>query len=223
METFIDWRRADPAFQAEVERVVAECALRRLRKIEKHGEENFAACCWLLERRHPELFGRPEIQLNMIQQNNTVENSLTINITGAEAAAIERQTQPIRERVAEMMRAYRPLQPGNGDAGVREIDASPVPEPKQEQPPITHCESDVQNPLFWKTLVTSNPESLVAKETAVFASELCCCKRWATKHTAHRSILLMTPSRWATCSTCLKSWVDLAAGSLHKSWADTDR
>jgi hypothetical protein len=77
LETFIDWRRRDPAFQAEVERVVAECALRRLRKIEKHGEENFAACCWLLERRHPELFGRPEIQLNLIAQNNTVENSLT--------------------------------------------------------------------------------------------------------------------------------------------------
>jgi hypothetical protein len=102
METFIDWRRADPALKAEVERVVAECALRRLKKIEKHGEENWSAHAWLLERRHPELFSRPEIQLNLIQQNNTVENSLTIHITQSEAETIELQAQPIREKVQAM-------------------------------------------------------------------------------------------------------------------------
>jgi hypothetical protein len=116
LETFIDWRRRDPGFQAEVERVVAECALRRLRKIEKHGEENFAACCWLLERRHPELFARSEIQLAVIQQNKTVENSLTIKITEAQASEIETQAQPVREKVQAMFSAYRMASPASSKA-----------------------------------------------------------------------------------------------------------
>jgi hypothetical protein len=50
------------------------------------------------------------------------------------------------------------------------LRASAVPEPVQEAPPITHQgDSDAQNTAFWKKLITSNPESLVAKETAVFA------------------------------------------------------
>jgi hypothetical protein len=56
------------------------------------------------------MFGRPEIQLNLIQQNNTVENSLTINITETQAREIELQAQPIRDAVSEVFRAYRPLQ-----------------------------------------------------------------------------------------------------------------
>jgi hypothetical protein len=167
-DTFVSWRRADPAFQAEIDRVEAECALRRLRKIEKHGDENFAACCWLLERRHPEMFGRPEIQLNLISQSNTVENSLTINITAEEYAAIEAQNEPVRRRVEEMFERYRPGL-GNGDTGSREIDASPVSEPEREPPVISHRDTDERNPAFWRRLVTSNPESLVAKDTAVFA------------------------------------------------------
>jgi hypothetical protein len=71
-ESFNDWRRRDPEFNDAVEKVTAACTLRRVRKIERHGEETFAAIAWLLERRHPELSGRPD-QLNLIQQNKTVE------------------------------------------------------------------------------------------------------------------------------------------------------
>jgi hypothetical protein len=167
LDTFIDWRRRDPAFHAEVECAVADCALRRLQGVERHGKENFAALCWLLERRHPELFGRPEIQLNMISQNNTVENHLLIHITGTEATAIELQAQPVRDAVGEMFRQYRPT--GNGEGRVHNIEATPVSEVVREPPPITHRgDSDAQNPLFWRTLVSSSPESKITKTTAVF-------------------------------------------------------
>jgi hypothetical protein len=98
------------------------------------GEETFAALSWLLERRHPDLFSRPEIQLNMIAQHNEVENNLVINIAGQEYAAIESEAEPIREKIAGMIAKYR-SSTGNGDSGVRDIEASPVIEAEKEQPP----------------------------------------------------------------------------------------
>jgi hypothetical protein len=173
LDTFIAWRRANPAFQAEVDRIEAECALRRLRAIERAGQENWSAHAWLLERRHPEMFGRPEIQLNLIAQNNTVENHLTINITGTEAMEIERQAQPVREKVSEMISAYRPFswsssERGDGDGEVRNIEAESV-SGDWTPPPISHCETDATNPGFWSALVSSSRERKVVKGTAVFA------------------------------------------------------
>jgi hypothetical protein len=167
------------------------CALRRLRGVEKHGKENFAALCWLLERRHPEFFSRPEVQLAVIQQSNTVENNLTINISQAEAEAIERQSQPVREQIAAMFRQYRALEQGNGEQNLRDIEANPVPEPVHEPPVITHRDGDSdQDQGFWRRLVSAAPESKVARRTAVFAV------RWLLAQTigykAHRTEINFT-------------------------------
>jgi hypothetical protein len=96
----------------------------------------------------------------MIAQNNTVENSLTINITGTEATAIELQAQPVRDAVGEMFKQYRPI--GNGEGRLRDIEASPMPEPEREPPPISHRDTDARNPMFWRTLVNSSPERLLS-------------------------------------------------------------
>jgi hypothetical protein len=45
--------------------------LKRLKKIEAHGKENFSALAWMLERRYPQEFSRPEVQLNVNTQLNT--------------------------------------------------------------------------------------------------------------------------------------------------------
>jgi hypothetical protein len=55
----MDWKRRDREFARQVERVAAQGALKRLKKIEQHGEENFAALSWMLERRYPQEFSRP--------------------------------------------------------------------------------------------------------------------------------------------------------------------
>src|SRR4029077_14051900 len=36
-ETFFDWRRRDPEFNDLVEKTTAQCTMRRVRKIERHG------------------------------------------------------------------------------------------------------------------------------------------------------------------------------------------
>jgi hypothetical protein len=71
-DAFTNWRRADPIFSEQVEKASGQTALRLLKKIEAQGRENFSACAWLLERRFPESFSRPEVQLNLIQNNMTL-------------------------------------------------------------------------------------------------------------------------------------------------------
>jgi len=169
-DVFANWRRADLVFAEQVERVAGQTALRLLQKIEAQGKENFSACAWLLERRFPQDFSRPEVQLNLIQQNNTVENSLTINITAAEYAAIEAQHDPIREKVQAMIRAYRPQPSGNGEK-VREVEAKPVTQQPTLQPAeeaiITHRAGDESRAGFWVQF-TGDRDRAVEVSTAIF-------------------------------------------------------
>jgi hypothetical protein len=87
-DTFIDWRRKDRAFAAKVEEVAAQGALKRLKRIEQHGEENFAALSWMLERRFPQEFSRPEVQLNLAVQNNVGVNARTINASDFQTVVV---------------------------------------------------------------------------------------------------------------------------------------
>src|SRR5215470_12072855 len=89
-DTFMGWKQTDPEFAAKVEQTSAKAAMRLLGKIEAQATNNFSACAWILERRFPELFSRPEVQLNL--QTNVVQNNLTITIAPQEAKEIEART-----------------------------------------------------------------------------------------------------------------------------------
>jgi hypothetical protein len=109
-DAFTDWRRKDPEFARAVEKASGKMALRLLGKIEKQADENFSAAAWLLERRFVEVFARPEVQLNLIQQNNTTVNTLpSQEIRGIEAVA-----EPVRASVRQMFERYKPNH-GNGE------------------------------------------------------------------------------------------------------------
>jgi hypothetical protein len=74
-ETFYSWRRDDPAFATRVEQVAAKGSLGRLKKIEEHGQNDWHAFGWMLERRHPEHFARAETQLNVVAQAAVVNGN----------------------------------------------------------------------------------------------------------------------------------------------------
>jgi hypothetical protein len=136
-DSFMTWKREDLEFAARVEEASAKAALRLLAKIEKQGDENFAASSWILERRWPEIFSRPEVQLNL--QTNVVQNNLTITIAPEELREIEAQAAPVREKVRQMVAAYRPGALGNGNgsgACAGDIQAEPVGKP-EDLAPIT--------------------------------------------------------------------------------------
>lgn len=79
------------------------------------GTGNWCGAAWMLERKYPQQFAKPEIQLNWGNTYN--QNSLTINISAQDAKSIEAQAKPIRDEVSSMFKQYRPqLNDGNGNA-----------------------------------------------------------------------------------------------------------
>jgi hypothetical protein len=104
-----------------------------------------------LERAYPAEFARPEVALNLIAQQNVTENHLTINITAQEAESIESQAGPVRAKVAEMFKAYRPSELGNGNGHsaesakkVIDVESERVPER-----PITRQPGEENSAVLW--------------------------------------------------------------------------
>lgn len=75
-----------------------------------------AGICFMLERKYPTQFAKPEIQLSF--QNNYSQHNLTLNITGQEAKEIEAIAEPVRQSVQNMFKNYKPGQVGNGNGEV---------------------------------------------------------------------------------------------------------
>jgi hypothetical protein len=149
-DTFMDWKATDPEFGLLVEQVSAKAALRLLSKIEKQADQNFAASSWILERRWPELFSRPEVQLNLIQQNNVTENHLSITIAPEEAREIEAVAAPIREKVKAMFNAYKPaLDAGGNGEKQRSIDVQAEPVKAEALAPISRKDGEENSSVFW--------------------------------------------------------------------------
>jgi hypothetical protein len=64
------WCNTDEHFREQVAFAEAEAIKANLETIKAASRDNWPAAAWLLERRHPELFARPEVQLNVGIQNN---------------------------------------------------------------------------------------------------------------------------------------------------------
>ena len=63
--TFNEWRKNDSAFAEKVRRADLEAISRNVDLIQHAAEKgDWRAAAWLLERRCPESFSKPEIQLN---------------------------------------------------------------------------------------------------------------------------------------------------------------
>jgi hypothetical protein len=75
------------------------------------GTGNWCGAAWMLERKYPTQFAKPEIQLSF--NNSYTQNNLSINISGQEAKQIEAEAKPVRDAVAGMFQQYRS---GNGNS-----------------------------------------------------------------------------------------------------------
>jgi hypothetical protein len=82
-DTFCDWRRRDPAFALQVDQAAARGAVKRLKKIEAQGDDgNWNALAWMVERRYPAEFSKPEIQIG-------IQTNLSAGANGANGHSLE--------------------------------------------------------------------------------------------------------------------------------------
>ena len=108
-----------------IERIRAGGFCREIKRAELEREAKYrkriwdskvipAGICWMLERKYPTQFAKPEIQLSF--NNSYTQNNLSISIDVKETKQIEAQALPIRSKIEDMFKAYRPQLPHtNGD------------------------------------------------------------------------------------------------------------
>jgi hypothetical protein len=172
------WKRTDEVFAKQVEKASAKAALRLWNKIEQQADVTFASAAWLMERRWPELFSRPEVQLNLIQQNNVMGNTLSITISPEEARQLNADAEPIRQSVREMFAGYKPVLKGNGNGerstlGVdRTVDVEARPVTAEALAPIERKEGEEKSSAFWALFASGTGERLVEKSTAIFVAKV---------------------------------------------------
>ena len=124
-DAFTEWRRKDPDFARRVDLASGKMALRLLKKIEKNADENFSAAAWLLERRFPESFSRPEIQLGLTVNNQVTNNTLVI--TAEVAEKLGRRNSLLNKQLDEISQNYESRQKqlnGTSPEVIREVESS---------------------------------------------------------------------------------------------------
>jgi hypothetical protein len=100
-------RTLGPLFWNDSEVTVDDvCVTRHLTDIEYDGrkvtlktDENFSAAAWMLERRFPESFARPEIQL--ASHNVTVHSQQVLTVSSDVLKEIEARSAPVQKEVAK--------------------------------------------------------------------------------------------------------------------------
>jgi hypothetical protein len=118
-------KSADPKspharFFAAVKKAEAARLQIYLHKIRDGKQRDWVRIAWFLERRYPERFARPEIQLSF--NNSYTQNNLSINISSGDAKHIEAEAKPVRDAVSSMFEKYRP-QLGNGNGDIMQHEA----------------------------------------------------------------------------------------------------
>jgi len=158
-DAFNEWRRKDPVFAKQVEEAAGKTALRLLKKIEANAEENFSAAAWILERRFPSDFSRPEIQLQINTTNQTINNTLVV--TAEVAGEISSRVREVDARIERLLKDKRG---GNGAPGFPEV---PTVVHATVSAPITKPVGE-PSPGWWAQLSQGDNARLIAKEAAVF-------------------------------------------------------
>jgi hypothetical protein len=95
-DCFNKWRQNDPAFDAQVEQAAAQPAVKLFKTIREQAPETWQSGAWALERRYPEMFAKPEAQLNIVATaqaaaiNGTPRNVQMVVVSDLEFVGLKR-------------------------------------------------------------------------------------------------------------------------------------
>jgi transposase len=162
-DTFTNWRRKDPVFAAQVAQASGKTALRLLKKIEANADENFSAAAWILERRFPESFSRPEIQLAAVH-NQISLTSNTLVVTAETAGALAARSAPVHAKVEQLFASHT-----NGSS-FKQLGESPSDErlavAEMKLAPL-EMPAGKLTPAWWGQLSRGDNTREIERETAI--------------------------------------------------------
>lgn len=109
-EAFLARKRNDQEFADQWEKAVKATILRHIKTIEDAGKKDWRATAWLLERRWPEMFARPECQ-----------EDIEIGMGAARKADVEAATAEKVARTKMLLAGTDPDAVANDEAKIRAI------------------------------------------------------------------------------------------------------
>jgi hypothetical protein len=120
-ECFLNWRQKDPEFDRQVEQAAAEPAVKLFKTIREQAPETWQAGAWALERRYPEMFAKPEAQLNIVAtaQAAALGPSNVVVIGPERARLLVSRHEQLRANSIALLDA-RVTNTGNGQGSVEE-------------------------------------------------------------------------------------------------------
>jgi hypothetical protein len=104
-DCFANWRREDPAFDAEVEQAAAQSAVKLFKTIRAQAPETWQAGAWCLERRYAQLFAKPEsqLQLNVVAQAAAQGPTNVVIVGPQRAELLATRVEQIRAKSRELI------------------------------------------------------------------------------------------------------------------------
>jgi hypothetical protein len=172
-DTFIRWRYENPEFARKVEIAAGKTALEIMKRIRQHGEESFQPLAWMMERRYPDCFGRPEVQLNMGLQVNGQQINNTLVISAEVAEKLEKRARKMTAEVDALIEAQQAkrqalygadnLQPSRTEPRVieTEVVSNQITLPPEAQ----------RTPFWWRQLSRGDGMRVISYEAAIHAIE----------------------------------------------------
>ena len=115
-DCFNHWRKQDPEFDQQVEQAAAQPALKLFNTIRQQAPETWQAGAWALERRYPDMFAKPEAQLNIVATAQAAATGPTnVIVLGPERAKVlATRYQQIRAQTLAMFEEPQ-TNTGNGE------------------------------------------------------------------------------------------------------------
>jgi len=156
-DSLIEWRRKDPIFAKQVEEAAGKTALRLLKKIEANADENFSAAAWILERRFPGDFSRPEIQLQINNTTNQTTNNMLV-VSAEVADAIESRMKSAGAKIAQLFASRR--------NGAKSPPDAPEPIEVAMEPVEIVMPADEPGAHWWEALIQGSGERPIERSTA---------------------------------------------------------
>jgi hypothetical protein len=96
--TLGEWRRSDPAVDAEVKKAVAESEVALVQTVQTAAQKQWQAAAWLLERRWPERWARRDIVIDVSKMKNKFDlSALSTEELEALIRALEKAHRADRE------------------------------------------------------------------------------------------------------------------------------
>jgi len=208
------WRNADPDFDRQVDELVAKPAIDLFKTIRAQAPETWQAGAWALERRFPEMFAKPEAQLNIVATAQAAATGpANVIVLGPERAKVlATRYQQIRAKTIAMFEGQTG-NTGNGEGPNQAPPSQPPAELPTFQAVVEEGNNDApessRSSAWWRQFVFGKESDAFSKTDAI-----ACVNAVLVELKISIAGTISFPDTTVTNAELQKSLIELTGGDL---------